>query len=178
VSAASLALIFGLLYLGLGMFGLIPTLLAPPPPDAPAVTLRMLYGHFLGLFPVNIVHDFFNIAIGLWALAAWADVVSAIRSMRSLAVLFAVLAVMGLIPLANTLFGVMPIYGHDVWLSALSAIAAAYVGYRSAAAARAAAADRRRTLEDRRHSAVPVAYERRHNSADRRAYTPRTFAAG
>ncbi len=33
---------------------------------------------------------------------------------------------MGLIPVLNTSFGLIPIFGHDVWLHALFALAAAY----------------------------------------------------
>ena len=35
----------------------------------------------------------------------------------------------GLIPGLNTMFGLMPIHGNDVWLHALIAIAAAYFGF-------------------------------------------------
>jgi hypothetical protein len=48
----------------------------------------------------------------------------------SLAVIFGVLTVMGLIPGLNTVFGLIPLFGHDIWLHALTAIAAAYFGFR------------------------------------------------
>jgi hypothetical protein len=37
---------------------------------------------------------------------------------------------MGLIPGLSTLFGLVPLFGHDVWLHALTAIIAAWFGYR------------------------------------------------
>jgi hypothetical protein len=40
-----------------------------------------------------------------------------------------VLAVMGLVPGLDTTFGLVPIYGHDVWLHALLAGVAAYFGF-------------------------------------------------
>ena len=40
---------------------------------------------------------------------------------------YAVLAVMGLVPALNTVFGFIPIHGHDVWLHAVIALAAALV---------------------------------------------------
>ena len=45
--------------------------------------------------------------------------------------LVGVLAVMGLIPAANmwNTFGLIPIHGHDVWLHAVIAAAAAYFGF-------------------------------------------------
>jgi hypothetical protein len=46
-------------------------------------------------------------------------------------VIYAVLVVMGLIPVLNTTFGLIPIYGHDIWLHAVLALIAAYFGFRS-----------------------------------------------
>jgi hypothetical protein len=40
---------------------------------------------------------------------------------------------MGLIPALNTLFGLAPIHGHDVWLHGGTAIIAAYFGWFAAA---------------------------------------------
>lgn len=36
---------------------------------------------------------------------------------------------MGLFPVLNTTFGLIPIFGNDVWLHAVTAIAAAYFGW-------------------------------------------------
>ena len=52
---------------------------------------------------------------------------------KTMAVVFGVVTVMGLIPGLNTVFGLMPIHGHDVWLHGLFAILAAYFGWRTAA---------------------------------------------
>ncbi len=48
-----------------------------------------------------------------------------------LAVLYALLAVMGLIDAGdlNTTFKLIPLLSHDVWLHALTAAAAAYFGF-------------------------------------------------
>ena len=43
--------------------------------------------------------------------------------------IYAVLVVLGLIPAVNTLFGLLPIHGHDVWLHAVLALPAAYFGF-------------------------------------------------
>ena len=48
---------------------------------------------------------------------------------KSLAVLYGILAVMGLIPMSNTLFGLAPLHGNDVWLHAVTAAIAAYFGW-------------------------------------------------
>lgn len=39
--------------------------------------------------------------------------------------------VMGFIPVLNTTFGLIPLYGHDIGLHALIAIVAAYFGFRA-----------------------------------------------
>jgi hypothetical protein len=67
-----------------------------------------------------------------------------------------------------TLFGMLPIHGHDVWLHAGSAAIAAYFGWRSTEPHM-----ERRTRMERRQRMLPVAQERRFGLADRRqlAYT-------
>jgi hypothetical protein len=52
---------------------------------------------------------------------------------KGLAIIYGILAVMGLIPGLNTLFGLVPLHGHDVWLHAVTAIIAAYFGWFAAA---------------------------------------------
>ena len=160
---STFALIFGIAYLGAGVLGLIPAALLPPPADAPPTNLAVLYGYLLGLFPVNILHSAVHMAIGIWGLAAWrGGVTSAKVYGRSLAILYGVLAVMGLIPGMNTLFGLLPLHGHDVWLHAGTAAIAAYFGWREEAQM-----ERRQTSE-RRQRMLPVARERRFGLADRR----------
>ena len=48
---------------------------------------------------------------------------------RAAAVIYALLTVLGMIPVTNTAFGRVPIYGHDVWLHAVLAVVAAYFGF-------------------------------------------------
>lgn len=50
---------------------------------------------------------------------------------KSVAVIYGVLVVMGLIPGMNTTLGLIPLYGHDIWLHAALALVAAYFGFRS-----------------------------------------------
>jgi hypothetical protein len=164
MKSSTFALLAGFVYLALGLLGLVPAALVPPPADAPATHFALLYGYLFGLFPVNVLHSALHIAIGFWGLCAWSERCSAVAYSRSVAVLFAVLAFLGVVPGANTLFGVMPIHAHDVWLHAASAVAAAYFGWR----ARAVARERRHSRQDRRQHMIPVARERRFGLADRR----------
>ena len=161
------ALIFGIAYLAAGLLGMIPAALMSPPQDAPPTHFTLLYGYLLGLFPVNVLHSAVHIAIGAWGLTAWRDGADAKVFARSLAILYGVLAVMGMIPGMSTLFGILPMYGHDVWLHAGTAAIAAYFGWRQEVAVE------RRHVDERRQRMLPVARERRLGLADRRqmAYT-------
>jgi hypothetical protein len=123
------ALIFGIIYLVVGIAGFVPQLLRPPPPDAPQVAVGSLYGFLFGLFPVNVLHTIVHLLIGIWGVVAAKSLGAAVTYARSLAVIYGVLAILGLIPGANTIFGLIPIHGHDVWLHAGSALIAAYFGF-------------------------------------------------
>ena len=48
---------------------------------------------------------------------------------RGVAVIYAVLTVMGFIPPLDVTFGLIPLFGNDIWLHALLAIVAAYFGW-------------------------------------------------
>jgi hypothetical protein len=48
---------------------------------------------------------------------------------RVVAVAYGLLVVLGLLPATQTTFGLVPIWGHDVWLHALLAAGAAYFGF-------------------------------------------------
>ena len=159
---ATFALIIGIAFLAAGVLGLIPAALEPPPPDAPPTRFAVLYGYLIGLFPVNILHTAVHLAIGVWGLAAWRGATDPKLYARSLAILYGVLAVMGLIPGLNTVFGLIPLDSHDVWLHAGTAALAAYFGWRKEVNME------RRTTGERRQRMIPVARERRLGVMDRR----------
>jgi hypothetical protein len=156
------ALFVGMVYISAGLLGLNPAALVPPPADAPAVKVGLLYGYLLGLFPVNLPHSLLHLAIGAWGLVAWRRVATARLFARTLAVFYAVLAVLGLVPALNTLFGLLPIHGHDVWLHAVTAGIAVYFGWRPEEERRAV------PMTDRRDEALPVEQDRRRGHPDRR----------
>ncbi len=164
MKTTTFALILGIAYLVAGMMGLLPLFLVPPPIDAPPTHFTMLYGYLLGLFPVNLLHSVFHIVIGAWGISAWSGRSNAIGFSRTVAVLYGVLAVMGVVPGLDTVLGILPIHGNDVWLHGLTAAAAAYFGWREPAHMK----DRRHILGDRRQRMTPVPRERRFGLADRR----------
>ncbi len=122
------ALIFGIIYMLVGILGFIPGLTSHHA-DMPDITIDSFYGKLMGLFPVNILHNIVHMAIGAWGILASRSVGAARFFGKGLAIIYGLLAILGLIPGANTMFGLVPIYGHDVWLHALSALIAAYFGF-------------------------------------------------
>jgi hypothetical protein len=147
-------------------------MLTPPPPDAPPTTFTMLYGYLLGMFPVNILHTAVHLAVGAWGIAAWRGIAKPTLFARSLALIYGTFAMLGMIPLFNTLLGWIPIHGNDVWLHGITAALAAYFGWRD----EVTPDERRSGRLDRRHLMQPVALERRRGLAERRFAHARTIA--
>jgi nitrate reductase NapE component len=129
------ALIAGIIYAAVGVLGFFPALVTPPEAAAP-LALEGMYGRLLGLFPINWVHNLVHLALGVWGLAAAKGFSNSVSYSRGLAVIYAILAVMGLFPVLNVTFGLVPLYGHDIWLHALTAGVAAYFGWGAPARAR------------------------------------------
>ena len=124
------ALVYGIVFLLVGIAGFVPGLVTPPQPAAEVVA-EAGFGRLFGLFPVNVLHNVVHLAFGVWGLAAYRTLSAARWYARSVAVIYAIFAIMGLIPLLNTTFGLVPLYGHDVWLHVLLAVVAAYFGWTS-----------------------------------------------
>jgi hypothetical protein len=121
------ALVFGIVYVVVGLAGFVPGLMTHN--DMPEMAIGALSGRLLGLFPVNAVHTLVHIVIGLWGIFAWRSFTASRTYAQSVAVIFAVLTIAGLIRGLNTLFGLVPLFGHDVWLHAGTTIIAAYFGF-------------------------------------------------
>jgi hypothetical protein len=122
------ALVYGIVFLLVGIAGFIPGLVAPPEAGRD-LTIATGFGRLFNLFPVNVLHNLVHVAFGLWGIAAYRTFSASRSYARAVAVIYGVLTVMGLIPVLATTFGLIPLYGHDVWLHALLAIVAAYFGW-------------------------------------------------
>lgn len=127
MSTRTFALVFGLVFLAVGILGFVPGMLQPLHADHPAVTGNA--GQLLALFPVNELHNAVHILFGLWGLAASRSAGGALTYARGVAILYALLTVAGFVPNLDTLFGLVPLYGNDIWLHALLALVAAYFGW-------------------------------------------------
>jgi uncharacterized protein DUF4383 len=129
MTTRNFAMALGVIYIVVGVLGFVPRLLTSPA-EAPPLTVNQSYGYLFGLFPVNILHSLVHLAIGVWGVLAARSALGGARTYAaSVAVIFGVLTVMGFIPRLNTVFGLIPLFGHDVWLHALTAIVAAYFGF-------------------------------------------------
>ena len=116
------ARIVGIIYLIAGIAGFIPGL-AQPDPTMPGMSI------VLGLFPVNLLHNVVHLLVGLAGLGLAGSLANARTYFKTLAVVFALLAILGSIQVASTLWGLLPLGGLDIGLHALTAILAIYFGW-------------------------------------------------
>lgn len=128
MNTRNFAMVLGAIYIVVGILGFVRPLLTSPA-GAPPLQLDQGYGYLFGLFPVNILHNLVHLGIGVWGVLAARTMPAARTYAASVAIIFGVLTVMGFIPRLNTVFGFIPLFGHDIWLHALTAIVAAYFGF-------------------------------------------------
>ena len=123
------ALIYGIVFAAIGVAGFIPGLVTPHEAVEHQLTIEQGAGDPLGLFPINVLHNIVHILFGVWGFAVYRNTGAAITYARSVAIVYALFTVMGLIPALSTTFGFVPLHGNDVWLHALLAAVAAYFGF-------------------------------------------------
>lgn len=119
------AMVAGLVYILIGVLGFVPALVTTPV-GQPELVIDQNFGLLLGLFPVNVLHNAVHFLVGIWGVMAYRSFLAARWFAGLTAAVFAGLAVLGFFPVLGTLFGYIPIYGHDIWLHAIFAIAGAY----------------------------------------------------
>jgi len=138
VTPRSLALILGLVYLGLGALGLMPGALA-------------------GLFPVNPGLAVIHVAMGVWGLAVYLRRAPATAYARGAAFVFAGLALVGMLHGLDKFL--MPLDGPNVWLHLVTAAVAGFVAWRPVTGER-----RSLTGQRRRSKGARVDIDRRDGS--------------
>jgi hypothetical protein len=122
------ALAMGAVFLAVGVLGFVPGLIVHPE-GMPPLAVETGHGLLFGLFPVNLLHNVVHLAFGLWGVVAWRSFAASRIYARATTVVYAVLFVMGLIPGLDTLFGLVPLHGSDVWLHGLIAAVSGYFAY-------------------------------------------------
>jgi hypothetical protein len=140
------AFALGLIFTVIGIAGFIPAFVTLPGAAASAapistdqisttgeavhsVAYLRGFGYLFGLFPTNLLHNITHLAVGLFGLYSATGDRGAFNYNRFFAISYLALALMGLIPGANTLFGIMPIFGNNVWFNALTGAIAAYYAF-------------------------------------------------
>lgn len=129
--------LIGVLFLSLGVLGFAPSLLSLPPVgfetniplDSSIFPYAEGFGYLFGLFAVNLMHDLIHLTVGLFGIAASGNFITARNFNRYFAASYILLAIMGLLPFGKTLFGLMPLFGNNVWFNAAIAIFAGYFGF-------------------------------------------------
>ncbi len=133
MSVRYFSLVIGLIYLAFGITGVLPTFVDPieiAPKLMAEVGVTDGLGYLYGLFPINAFEAMIYVVIGLGGLAGFAGTeVFARLYADTLAVWLGFFGILGLIPIANTFFGLIPLYGNDVYLHLGTAAIAAYFGF-------------------------------------------------
>jgi Domain of unknown function (DUF4383) len=110
--ARGYSIVFGVVYTLVGLIGFTVS--------------TSLEVHTLVVFPVNIVHNFVHLLVGLIGIGAFFTG-QAVAYCRGMAVVFAILTLAGFLP--QPLLGIVPIGGADIPLHAATAILAALAGW-------------------------------------------------
>lgn len=121
------ARVTGVAYIALGLLALIPAL-SQPPRRRPKMRLDVSYGHFLGLFPQNIVNKLAIIGFGVAGLLAARAERERLYA-RSVFSVMGLASILGLIPATATLFGYWPLWGPEAALHGANALLGGYVGF-------------------------------------------------
>ena len=108
------ALIFGVVFILVAILGFMQTGMSNMESD-PALAPKIL-----GLFPVNVLHNFVHLAFGLWGLTAARSHAGAANYARIGGGIYLLLAGLGFV--SPSMFGMVPIGGNDIWLHMVLAV--------------------------------------------------------
>ena len=124
MSTRTFALLFGIVFLAVGVAGFVPQALQNAGGEG-----MNAHGDLLGMFHVNPVHNAVHILFGLWGLAASRSISGAVTYARAVALIYALLAILGLLEATKHGFGYVELGDNNVWLHAALAVIAAYFGW-------------------------------------------------
>jgi hypothetical protein len=130
------ALILGIIFTLVALLGFLNIGVTHPGMVGPDATLTGAahagHGYLLGLFPVNHFHNAVHLIFGLWGILAYfGGVGPSIAYARTTGIIYILLALIALIPsdMMKTTFGLIPIWGHDIWLHGVIGLIALYFGF-------------------------------------------------
>ena len=106
MSVRYFALILGIIFLLVGVLGFVPGLTTMPQTHEHDLAVGGPgHGYLLGLFHVNLLHNLVHLLFGVWGIIAYRTFDASRVYARSVTIIYAVLAIMGVIPGLNTVFG-------------------------------------------------------------------------
>ena len=108
MNTRTFAMIFGIVFLAVGVLGFVPGV------------VQNSMGEGLNQH---------GMLLGLWGLAASRSLGGAVAYFKVVAIAYALLTILGLIPSTAYLFNMIPLGGNDVYLHAALALVAAYFGF-------------------------------------------------
>jgi hypothetical protein len=117
----SAALLFGVVFLAVGILGFVPAAAAPGPDGMPML---------LGIFMVNTVHSIVHIASGaVFLIAGMAGVGAARAWFKIFGIVYALVAVMGFVVGNGMIFNLISNNPADTWLHVVLAAAMLFLGF-------------------------------------------------
>ena len=129
------ALTLGIIFLILGIAGLIPAFTTLPGESfdtALPLTADGIYskgfGLLFGVFPTNLMHNLFHVLVGALGIAA-AKTNRGRTYNQIFGISYIAIVIMGTLPLTKTVFGIMPIFGNNIWWNGLTGVIATYFGF-------------------------------------------------
>ncbi len=122
--ARMVALVFGAIFVLVGVIGFIPAI---SPPEDSVQGMEVADAAVLGLVPVNAIANVVHILLGAVLLWASMNTPSAILVLRAFGAAYALLAIIGLI--APEGFGIMPLGGTELWIHVATALVFLGVGF-------------------------------------------------
>jgi hypothetical protein len=128
VTSRRFALLLGLLLLLAAAAGFVPQLVAPAD-SVHGLSLDAGRPLLLGWFGASALHNIVYGAIGLAGLVSARTPRGAVSWCRRAGAAFLALTVCGVVPHLDTMFGLMPLYGNDIWLNGLLGLSCCYFGW-------------------------------------------------
>jgi hypothetical protein len=126
MSTRTFALIFGIIFLAVGIlgFGVVPSLLQ----DAGGEGMNA-HGMLLGMFHVNVLHNIVHLLFGVWGVAVSRSASGSVGFFRGVALIYALLAIMGLFEATKHGFGYVELGDKNVWLHAGLSVVGFFFGW-------------------------------------------------
>lgn len=122
----SVIFVTGIFYILIGILGFMPGLLSLPA-DAPPLWLHIGYGYLFGVFPVNLLLNFWHLSGGFMFTIEACHAYARGRSYDERTLygrILTIFGLLGLFPFTRTLFGLAPLFGSNILLHSLTGIIA------------------------------------------------------